>query len=274
MRKIKNKLIVSDFDGTLIDDNQEVLPEVREKINEYIACGGIFAVCTGRMLVSILPRVRELGLKGLVIAQQGAVIADIESGELIKNDGLNCDETAEVCETLEILGQPVNIYSGDKLFTDIPKDNEHLKLYEKIIGVESKHIQGKVSEFVRDKRLFCQKVACLVFPDKRDELYTELIKRLGARYDVTCSARVLVEISKLGETKGAALKFLARYYSIPTDKTVAVGDNMNDLSMIETAGTGIAVGNADNKLKLAADAVTVTNNEGAVAQIIDKFGFE
>ena len=84
MKKINYKLIVSDFDGTLIDDNQQIPQKVVNAINEYVACGGIFAVCTGRMLRSILPRVRELGLKGLVIANQGAVIADIESGNVIK----------------------------------------------------------------------------------------------------------------------------------------------------------------------------------------------
>lgn len=82
--KINYGLIVSDFDGTLIDDNQQILPEVREAIEKYIAAGGVFAVCTGRMLSSILPRVRELGLKGLVIAYQGTVIADIETGKLLK----------------------------------------------------------------------------------------------------------------------------------------------------------------------------------------------
>ena len=79
MRRIDKKLIVSDFDGTLLTGNQIIPDSVRSAINEYVACGGIFAVCTGRMLRSILPRVRELGLKGLVVAYQGTVIAEIES---------------------------------------------------------------------------------------------------------------------------------------------------------------------------------------------------
>ena len=58
MRKINYKLIVSDFDGTLIDDNQKIPQKVRKAISEYVECGGVFAVCTGRMLCSILPRVR------------------------------------------------------------------------------------------------------------------------------------------------------------------------------------------------------------------------
>ena len=90
---------------------------------------------------------------------------------------------------------------------------------------------------------------------------------------MTCSATVLVEVSPLGDNKGETLKFLAEHYGIPIEKTVAVGDNLNDLPMILAAGIGCAVGNAAEELKAAADFVSASNNEGAVAQIIKKFGF-
>ncbi len=97
MRKLNCKLIVSDFDGTLIDDNQQIPSAVKSAINGYVENGGIFAVCTGRMLCSILPRVRELGLEGLVIAYQGSVIADIESGKIIKRSGMPYESIKPPC---------------------------------------------------------------------------------------------------------------------------------------------------------------------------------
>ncbi len=118
----------------------------------------------------------------------------------------------------------------------------------------------------------CQKIACLVFPENRQELYEVLKNRFGAEFDVTCSANVLVEISPLGSTKGAAVEYIANRFGVDIAETIAVGDNLNDLSMIEKAGLGVAVGNAVEELKNAADFVAVTNNEGAVAQIIEKFG--
>ena len=145
MRKLNCKLIVSDFDGTLIDDNQQIPSAVKSAINGYVENGGIFAVCTGRMLCSILPRVRELGLKGLVIAYQGSVIADIESGKIIKRSGMPYESMVEICRTLEELNRPVNIYADNDLYTDIPKDNEFLQLYERIVGVEAEFIDGKLS---------------------------------------------------------------------------------------------------------------------------------
>lgn len=273
MRKLNYKLIVSDFDGTLIDDNQQILPEVRKAIENYLACGGIFAVCTGRMTCCILPRVRELGLKGLVVAYQGTVIADIESGKILKFGGINSEGVAEICRNIKQLGHPVNVYCGDDLYTDIPKDNKYLRRYEQIVGIDAQYVDGDIADFVVKNDLFCQKVAILVAYEEQPTLYAELCRRLGDKYDVTCSAKVLVEVSPLGDNKGTAVKFLAEKFGIPIGKTVAVGDNLNDLSMIEAAGVGVAVGNATEALKNAADFVAVTNNEGAIAQVIEKFGY-
>ena len=273
MRKINCGLIVSDFDGTLIDDKQRILPKVRASIEEYVAAGGIFAVCTGRMMRSILPQVRALGLKGLVIAYQGTMIAEIESGKLIKAGGMDAKSVAEICRHLEELDQAVNIYNGDDMYTNVPKSNKYLRQYERIVGVEAIPVEGKISDFVEQKGMFCQKVLSLVKEENRDWLYNELNSRLGDRFDVTCSATVLVEVSPMGDNKGEALKFLANHYNIPIEKTVAAGDNLNDLSMIRAAGVGCAVGNATQKLKDEADYISCTNNDGAIAEIIEKFGF-
>ena len=271
--KINYRLIVSDFDGTLIDDNQQILPEVREAIDKYVAAGGIFAICTGRMLSSILPQARSLGLKGLVIAYQGTVIADIESGKIIKCGGMSSDNASEICKDIQDLGYGLNVYCDEKIYTDYPRDDAYIQRYEEIIGVKAVHIDGKMSEYVAKNKMFCQKVLSIVSEKERDKLYSALCKRYNQRFDVTCSAKVLVEVSPIGDNKGEALKFLAQHYKVPIEKTVAVGDNLNDLSMIVVAGMGCAVGNAEKQLKEVADFISVSNNEGALAQIIKKFGF-
>ncbi|MDE6442056.1 MAG: Cof-type HAD-IIB family hydrolase [Clostridia bacterium] len=273
MKKINKQLIVSDFDGTLISSSQTISDEVRDAIEEYVSCGGIFAVCTGRMLCSILPRVRELGLKGLVVAYQGTVIAEIESGKIIKINSIKYQDVAEICTYISSLNQTVNTYSGEVLYTDIPRDNIYLKRYEKITGVEAVSVDILMAEFVINNRLDCQKITCLVAPSEREKLYRNLKQKFGERFDVTCSADVLVEMSPLGDNKGEALNYIAKYYNIPMQSTVAIGDNLNDLSMIKNANIGVAVGNAVEELKIEADCVTVSNNEGAVAKIIKKYGF-
>lgn len=273
MRKINCRLIVSDFDGTLIDKNHSVLPAVRTAINEYVDSGGIFAVCTGRMLRSILPLVRGLGLKGIVVASQGTVIADIATGNLIKDSGMKCSEAAEICKVFGELELATNVYCGNTLFTNILKDNKYLKLYESITGIDAEFIGTDLPGFILKNGKKCEKVACLVMPKEQKKLYDKIYRRLSSRFDVTCSADCLIEVSPISDNKGEALKFLAEHYKIPIEYTVAVGDNLNDLSMIIAAGVGVAVGNAVPELKEAADFVSVTNNEGAIAQIINKYGF-
>ena len=273
MKEINKRLIVSDFDGTLLTSEQTIPDEVRSAISEYVECGGIFAVCTGRMLSSILPRVRELGLKGLVVAYQGTVIAEIESGKIIRKNSIKYSDVAEICGYINSLNMTVNTYSDEVLYTDIPKDNEYLIRYEKITGVEAVHVDILMQNFVIENKLDCQKLTCLVSPKEREKLYNLLKAKFGERFDVTCSAEVLVEISPLGDNKGAALKYIAEHYGVPISETVAVGDNLNDASMVLAAGIGVAVGNAVDALKEAADYVSVSNNEAAVAKIIKKYGF-
>lgn len=275
MKQIEKGLIVSDFDGTLLTSRNTILPQVKSAISEYVQAGGIFAVCTGRMLASILPRVRELGLKGLVIAYQGTVIADIESGKIIKQGGYSARDAADVCRVLKGLGQPVNVYSDNVMYTDIPKENEYLKAYERITGIDSVSVQNvPMADYVLQNKLFCQKITVLVSEKERVALYEALQKSLGSRFDVTCSASVLVEISPKGDDKGGAVRFLAKHYGIGIEDTVAVGDNLNDISMIRAAGVGVAVGNAIEELKREADFIAATNDEGAVAQIIYRYGFK
>ena len=273
-QKLNCALIVSDFDGTLANSDNEVSRQNIQAINGYVSQGGVFAVCTGRILPSILPRVREIGLKGLVIACQGSVIADIESGKIIRNVKLTSAQTSYICSKLEEVGANVQVFTDEGFYTDIAPEEEHLKLYEKITGIDAKFTDGEpVSQYVLKRDIACQKVASLVAYEEQAALFEKLTEIFGDEYEVTCSAKVLIEITPVGENKGTALKFLSDYYNIPRDKTCAIGDNLNDLSMIEEAGYGVAVGNSSPLLKEKAKIITVTNDEHAVAKVIEEYGY-
>lgn len=274
MKKLKCKLIVSDFDGTLADSNNAVPPEVVSAINSYVSDGGIFCVCTGRMLSSVLPRVRALNLKGFVAAYQGGTIADIESGKVIRDALFSRKQSFLACKAAEEVSETFQVYKGGNMYTTMAKDDKNLKLYEDVIGVRAKHPRCPLSEFVKKNNMRINKVAALCYPEDKLRIYETLKEKLGDGYDVSYSAAVLVEVSPLGATKGEAFKFLADYYGIPKELTVAVGDNLNDASMIEEAGWGIAVGNAVPELKKVARCVTVTNDEGAIARVIADYGYE
>lgn len=272
MSKINYGLIVSDFDGTLLTSKQTVPEEVKKAISEYVSAGGIFAVCTGRMLASILPQVRALGLKGLVAAYQGTVIADIESGRLLRCGGFSVDDACYVCTVLEERGEPINVYADNIMYTTLPADDKLLNMYERITGITARHFDGKMSDFVRANGLYCQKIVSVVGPERKQPLYEYLKEIMGDRFEVTYSAAVLVEVSPKGDDKGMALKFLADHYNIPREKTVAVGDNLNDLPMIREAAVGVAVTNGVEEFRAHADDVCPSCDDGRVAYVIRKYG--
>jgi len=275
MKEINYKLIASDFDGTLLNDDQTIPSYVVDAISNYVNDGGIFAVCTGRMLSSILPRVRSLNLKGLVVAYQGTVIADIETGKIIKKGGMSTESAVKACKYLESIGATASVYADEVMYTNLAKDSPLLQVYEKITGVNAVSIQDvPLSQFVKERGMFCQKVSSLVLPEKRDALYKDVKNNLVGDYDITCSAVILIEISPSTDTKGEAIKFLCNHYGVSIENSIAVGDNLNDKSMIDVAGLGIAVGNAAQELKNCADFISVSNNEGAIAQIIKLFGYK
>lgn len=274
MKNLNYSLIISDFDGTLVRSNGEIAPETKASIDRFIAAGGRFCICTGRMLTSILPRAKELGLKGLVAAYQGSVIADIESGEVIVDGGLSPEEAAEICAAFEEDGLHIHLYSLNDFYSN--KADEALSHYERVTGVKGRIIAEKASAFalkaLKTGGSF-KKVLALVDAADKERVYRKTSAKFGGKYYVTYSSANLVEVTSREYSKGTAVRFMAERYGVPLEKTIAVGDSLNDLPMLETAELGIAVKNADSALKEKLFAFDYTNDENAVGRIIETYGF-
>lgn len=273
MQKINYPLILSDFDGTLLRSDERIADDTVAIINRYVAAGGHFVLCTGRTLPSILLQVKKLRLKGLVSSYQGSVIADIDSGKVLLDGEMDKDGAVEILRYCEQLGLHVHVYGLNDYFVNM--SDEWLTLYERISGVKGCLVTDRpLSKFVQDKEMQVKKMVVMIDPEKRQAVLERLSERFGEKYYVTYSTSFLIEISSKRYSKATALKFIADYYKIPQERTIAVGDSLNDLPMIEAAGKGIAVQNADPLLKNAAGEVCAfTNDENAVGTIIEKYGF-
>ena len=273
MNSLQYKLIVSDFDGTLLRSDGEIAPETLAAIEKYQSFGGCFSLCTGRTLASALPIARRLGLTGLVACFQGSVIADIATGVLIEDGYIESSGAAEICRFLEGLGQHIHVYDTQAFYAN--KDNAALKEYERIVGVKGTVVSEEpLSAFVDRIGLKTRKVLVMVAPEKRSVVFERLLERFGDEYYITCSAAFLVEVSNRRYSKATALEKIAAYYGVSLAETVAVGDGLNDLPMIQRAGLGIAVKNAEDSLKEKADTVfAYSNDENAIGEIISQYGF-
>lgn len=273
MKKINYPLIVSDFDGTLVHKDGTISNENKEKISAYIQAGGKFAISTGRLPAGILPRVRELDLTGMVCCCQGAIIMDIESGKPILDGKLSYETTLAIVEKMEELNLHIHLYDAWEYYSN--RNDEALKFYERAVRSKAKLVVDRpMSQFVRERRFESYKVLAMVEEKDNARIIQEIKKAGFVGCEVTKSDNFLVEVINANYSKGTAVEYLANYYQIPLEKTIAIGDQHNDLPMIERAGLGIAVQNADESLKAKADYVTDrAHEEGAVAEVIEKFGF-
>lgn len=259
---MKYPLFLSDFDGTLVRSDGTISEGNKRAIAAYRKAGGTFAVCTGRMLTSILPRLKELGIEdGLVIAYQGATIADVATGALVKDDGFSREDALRVVRLLEENGRHVHVYTVNDLYAN--RRDEALEIYEHICGVRATIVSDmSLADFVEKNNLRVVKALAMVPPEARNALMTELQDRLGEAFVVTCSAAILVEVMPKEQTKAAAVDFLSQKYSIPAEKIAAIGDQLNDLPMILRAGGKFAVSNAAQPLKDAAQVVADFESDG------------
>lgn len=273
MKKLRYSLIVSDFDGTLVNNDGTISDINKKAITDYIAAGGAFAISTGRMPSGILPRARELGLKGMVSCCQGAIIMDIESGEAILQERIPFETTLQICRKMEEMNLHIHLYDLWDYYANM--DDDALKFYENAVKTKAKLVLDKpLSQFVEEKALSSYKVLAMVETEDNKRVYDELLKEPFIGCSLTKSSENLVEVINSKYTKGTAVEFLANYYNTSLEQTIAIGDQHNDLPMILKAGLGVAVKNADELLQSSANYVCdATNNEGAIARIIEKFAY-
>lgn len=273
MQKINYPLIVSDFDGTLVNEDGTISEKNKTAIAAYVAAGGKFAISTGRMPSGILSSAKELGLKGAVSCCQGAIIMDIESEKVLSEGRIPLETTIKICQKMEEMNLHFHLYDLWDFYVNM--DDEALKMYEKAVKSKGNVVKEMpLSEFAKEKGLCSYKILAMVHPKDNQKVLEALAQENFEGCEVTKSAEYLVEVVNKNYSKGTAVEFLAKHFGVPLEKTIAVGDQWNDLPMIEKAGLGIAVQNADGCLKEKAGYICQnTNEQGAVGETIEEFGF-
>ena len=127
---MKYKLICSDLDDTLLNSKSKINPSLKGAISEYVKSGGKFCIVTGRMTVGAVPIAKSLDLHGEIISYQGAIVSDIDTGEIIFSTAIDTDFCIKIGEFIEDNGYYYQIYVGDKFYTATP--NEFSEIYSKL----------------------------------------------------------------------------------------------------------------------------------------------
>jgi Cof subfamily protein (haloacid dehalogenase superfamily) len=275
---MKYKLLCIDMDGTLLNRKKIVSEYTKNAIRKAHELGVHVVIATGRVYNNAAFYSNLIGVKSPVIASNGAIIKEKTEDKVIYKNKLgayNLKKIIDICEKHKLkvnlnthnsiicssrfvyiitkylfLKSMINAEDGkmnikymstDKLLKYIEKNDEDIIKCE-IININEQKLNGSKEDFKKVKTL-----------------------------EIVSSSKKNIEITSSCVSKGQAVEALAKYYNIKRDEIITIGDSQNDLSMIEYAGLGVAMGNGTELVKSKADYITDTNDNDGVAKVIDKF---
>jgi Cof subfamily protein (haloacid dehalogenase superfamily) len=269
------KLFVADMDGTLLNDNKELSGKDIQAIKKLQDFGIRFAVATGRHDSMIKSYLKHLDLHVPVISCNGAIVREPFGDQIFLAEALPKEQSLHVIDICRKCNASFHIYGHESIFGEklshkmlyyhnlnktLPSD-ERTKL---VVVPDCKDIVLNGSEAL---------YKFLIISDRRKDLLDiidEITKIEGLT--VCQSMPLLCDVMKEGVSKAYALQKLSESLGIKRKEIAAIGDQYNDIDLIEYAGLGIAVANAEDALKEKADIVTTsTNNGDAVSEAIAQF---
>lgn len=261
------KLVAIDIDGTLLDSNHTIRPKVKETLKKANQAGISIVLCTGRPLPGVTDQLRELELYGpndYVITYNGSLVQATQSKKIISEYTLSYEDFLEI-EYMARKNQ-VHLHTiDDQAIYTANRDIGKYTVHEaSLVGMPLKY--RTVDEMTPDMSII--KMMMIDEPDILDRAIQQLPETFTSKYTTVKSTDFYYEILNKEANKGNAVAKLAAYLGIKQAEVMAIGDNENDLTMIEYAGIGVAMGNATANVKAAADIITATNDQDGVAEIL------
>ncbi|WP_062532466.1 Cof-type HAD-IIB family hydrolase [Jeotgalibaca dankookensis] len=279
------QLIVSDMDGTLLDNKLAVSEGNQMAIQAAEENGIKFMVATGRGYTEAVPALTEAGISCPMISVNGAQTYD-KNGQLIDSIGIDKKDIREILAFTKANGlytelvMSSGVYSNDKLqyvetLTHLLKTtNPHTSYKMALVLALGRMDQFNMNyvdeyeEVLADDKDLALKV--LVFSNQgqtelqsvRDEFGTD------SQLVITSSFFNNIEINHVDAQKGIALERVAKKLNIPMEKVMSIGDNFNDVSMLKRTGVSFAMANAEDGVKERAKYMTASNSEDGVAEAI------
>jgi len=268
------KLFCTDMDGTLLNDKKEISERNLKAIREAHEKGVKVVVCAGRMFTSADFFSDLLGVKTPVIASNGAFIREKDRDEVIYKALLGKENSFKVLNVCKKYGIYPNFHTYNTVFTEevnyssagYAKFNNLLPEGKKITITLVKDWEEIFNKY-ENEILKC--IAVDKDGDKIERAKGELSKQNSL--EVVSSFEKNFEAMNRGVSKGRAVEILAQYYNIAKEEIICIGDNENDISMIDYAGLGVAMANGEECAKKAAKYIADSNNDDGVAKVIEKF---
>lgn len=262
------QLIAIDMDGTLLNEEKQISNGNKAAIQKARAAGKHVVIATGRPLVGIKRYLEALEMteeEDYVIAFNGALVQTAKSGRVISKKTLAWQDYQDLYEVSQSLGVHIQALSEHHVMT--PVANPYTEVEATINLIETEVIP--VSEVSQSCTIV--KVMFVDEGEKLDLALERLPEWVKDKYTIVRSSEIFLEFLDKSVNKGSGVAALAEEIGLSSAEVICVGDAGNDLDMIQYAGLGVAMENAFDEVKAAADFITKSNVEDGVAFVIEKY---
>lgn len=265
------KLLALDMDGTLLNDQKEISHLTIARIQEAVRSGVKIVLCTGRILSGVQPYFRQLGLEAeneYVILNNGCAIHQTSDWSLIDYTALTTDDINYLSSFAKGFELPLTLCDVHQYYVldeqpnqAIIEDTNNIFLTPTVLSLPSAKQHPDpffLAKFVGNPALV-------------QEFQQEHEPELRQRFNTVLSMPTIYEMLPKNVCKASALQTLTEKLGLLPEEVMAIGDANNDLEMLEFAGLAVAMENAPQHVKEAANAVTSSNNEDGVARAIEQW---
>ena len=268
------KILFTDLDGTLLDDDKNVSSRDLDSIGKMIQAGHRFVIATGRPLYSAKVVAKELSLYNpgiYLVTSNGGLIYDCGSEKIVSSRCVDYDTVDKMFKAASEEGIHIHTYTDTNVVS--LRETEELKIYCDKIKMPYKILERIPEDLPAPPPKF---IVMSIKLGKSRQILEEFEKKYrhitGGHVESVFSNDFLLEYIPPGVSKGNALRDLCALLGIPVEDSIAAGDEANDIPMIEAAGLGCVMANGTDAAKAYADYVTTgTNNESGITEIIEKF---
>lgn len=263
------KMICLDIDGTLLNSKHEITEATKNAIQKAVNINQIPVILvSARMPKGMLFLQEELEIIQPMICYSGALVW--EHNRILSNTTIPASDVKQLYSIVKNSGLHMSLYKDDEWYvekmdewaaqeSDITNINPTITDFTELLSTWSQENSGP------------NKILCMAEPKEIEMLNTKLREFYSSRLNIYLSKPTYLEIMPNNATKTTAIEFLCRKLHVQRSEIIAIGDNFNDINMLEYAGLGIAMGNAPEAVKQSADAITLSNDEDGVAAALNKY---
>ena len=265
--KVRDAVLALDLDGTLTDSKKRISERTKKSIDKFIAAGGTVALASGRPTFGVMPvaKILELDKKGgYILSYNGGCFLDCKNNKQLFMKELTHEYLPILEKQAKEFGINLMTYNGDKAYAlDIDEQYYMIEInINHFIRVKADPLTPKITFPI---------IKCLMTADGDylAKVEKEMKKYWEGKLNIVRSEPYFLEVTEVGIDKASTITNMVKKLGKSVDNLICCGDGFNDLSMIRAAGIGVAMANAQERVRAAADYITKSNDEDGIVDVVE-----